>query len=229
MAGFRGWPGLLLLAGLAGCAGAASPGADVSARLRVAAVAEASGQSEIAVSVLSSLAASAPDNTEVQARFARSLIQAGNLAEAEAVLMRTLRARPGDARALRELGRMRLLEGRAAEALDAFRTVLAAAPRDVPSLVGSGVALDLLGREEAKASYAAALALEPGNLAAANNLALSLLLADRPAEAVALLGPLARRHDAPERVRNNLAVAEAATAGASGVALRGSSGSTSLR
>jgi Flp pilus assembly protein TadD len=70
----------------------------------------------------------------------------------------------------------------------------------------------MLGRHaEAQASYRAALAQAPTGFAAANNLGLSLLLDGRPAEARAVLEPLARRPGAPPRVRVNLAVARAAT------------------
>jgi Flp pilus assembly protein TadD len=74
------------------------------------------------------------------------------------------------------------------------------------------VALDLLGhQEEAEQSYRAALTLAPDNLPAANNLAMSLLLAGHAPEAVAILEPLARRAGAPPRVVANLAIARAAT------------------
>jgi Flp pilus assembly protein TadD len=203
--------GLLLLVGLAGCAGGGARDADVAARLRVAAVAEASGQPEVAVSVLAALSAAAPENIEVQTRYVRALTRAGNLVEAEAAATQALRRRPGDPGLLSELGRLRLLEGRAAPALEAFQAVLRANPRDVAAATGRGVALDLLGEhDQAQAGYRAALLIDPQNLAALNNLALSLVLADRPREAITVLSGLARRSDAPERVRNNLAVAEAA-------------------
>jgi Flp pilus assembly protein TadD len=203
--------GLVLLAGLAGCAERGTREADLAARLRVASVAEASGQPEIAVSVLAALSAAAPENIEVQTSYARALIRVGNLVEAEAAAMQALRRRPGDPALLGELGRIRLLEGKPTEALEAFQAVLRANPRNVAAGTGRGIALDLLGEhDQAQASYRAALLVDPQNLAALNNLALSMVLADRPREAIAVLAGLARRSDAPERVRNNLAVAEAA-------------------
>src|SRR3954469_9068258 len=124
-------PLLLLLLGLAGCAGGGPAGPDVGSRLRVAAVAEASGQPEIALSVLSSLALAAPDNAEVQARYARSLALAGKIPDSDAVVTRALRRNAGNPRLLQELGRVKLLDGKPGEALNAFRQILERQPADV--------------------------------------------------------------------------------------------------
>ena len=202
----------LLLAPVVGCSGGGQQrSADLASRLRIASVAEASGQTEVAMSVLSSLASTAPDNVEVQARYARALARNGSVNEADAALSQALRRKPGDAVLLVELGRVRLLEGKAGEAADAFGAVLAARPREVAAMVGRGVAQDLLGNHaEAQASYRTALAADPQNLAALNNMALSMVLAGDPGGALAVLRPLAARGDAPARVRNNLVVAQAA-------------------
>ncbi len=81
------------------------------------------------------------------------------------------------------------------------------------------MALDLLGRHaEAQQSYRAALAVAPGSITAANNLAMSLLLAGRPAEARELLQALALRPAAPPRVAVNLAIARAAAGERDGTA-----------
>jgi Flp pilus assembly protein TadD len=204
--------GALLIGSVAACSGGGGQrGADVAARLRIASVAEASGQPEVAMSVLNSLATSAPDNVDVQARYARALARAGRVSEAEGAAAQALRRKPGDPVLLVELGRIRLLEGKAAEAAEAFQAVLAARPRELGAMVGRGVAQDLLGQHaEAQASYRAALAADPQNLPALNNLALSMVLAGDPGGALAVLRPLAARGDAPARVRNNLAVAQAA-------------------
>lgn len=201
----------LLLGSAAGCGGGTQRGSDVASRLRIASVAEASGQPEVAMSVLNSLANSAPDNVEVQARYARALARTGRVSEAEAAASQALRRKPGDPVLLVELGRIRLLEGKAAEAADTFRAVLAARPREVGAMVGHGISQDLLGQHaEAQASYRTALAADPQNLPALNNLALSMVLAGDPGGALAVLRPLAARGDAPARVRNNLVVAQAA-------------------
>lgn len=209
----------LLLGPVAGCGGGAGAarGSDVASRLRIASVAEASGQSEVAMSVLRSLASTAPDNVDVQARYARALARAGNVQEADAAASQALRRKPGDPVLLLELGRIRLLEGRAAEAAEAFASVAAAKPRELGAMLGRGIAQDLLGQHpEAQASYRAVLAVDPQNLPAQNNLALSMVLAGDPGGAVPLLQRLAARSDAPPRVRNNLTVAQSAVQERSG-------------
>jgi Flp pilus assembly protein TadD len=201
----------LLLASAAGCAGGGQRGSDVASRLRIASVAEASGQTEVAMSVLSSLASTAPDNIDVQARHARALARSGRVPEADVAVSQALRRKPGDPVLLTELGRIRLLEGRAAEAAESFQAVLAARPRELGAVLGRGIAQDLLGQHsDAQASYRAVLAADPQNMPALNNLALSMVLAGDPGGAVPVLQRLAARGDAPPRVLNNLSVAQAA-------------------
>ena len=203
--------GALLFASAAGCAGGGGQrGADVASRLRIASVAEASGQTEVAMSVLSSLASTAPDNIDVQARHARALARSGRVPEADVAVSQALRRKPGDPVLLTELGRIRLLEGRAVEAAESFGAVLSARPRELGAVLGRGIAQDLLGQHaEAQASYRAVLAADPQNIPALNNLALSMVLAGDPGGAVPVLQRLAARGDAPPRVMNNLSVAQA--------------------
>ena len=209
---------VLLLASAAGCAGGGQRNADVALRLRIASVAEASGQTEVAMSVLNSLASTAPDNVDVQARYARALARSNRVPEADAAISQALRRKPGDPVLLTELGRIRLLEGRAAEAAEAFGAVLAARPRELGAVLGRGIAQDLLGQHaEAQASYRAVLAAAPQNMPALNNLGLSMVLAGDPGGAVPVLQRLASRGDAPARVRNNLSVAQAAANEQSGL------------
>jgi Tfp pilus assembly protein PilF len=148
---------------------------------------------------------------EAQARYAAALSRFGQPAQAEEVLTRALQRRPDDPALLLQLGRLRLRTGAAQEAVGLFDRVLARRANHVEALTGSGVALDLLGRPaEAQQSYRAALAAAPDNIAAANNLAMSLMMEGRAQEAVAILAPLTRRAGAPPRVLNNLGIAQAA-------------------
>lgn len=217
---------------LAACAGPQSAGTrdyDAASRLRVAAAAEASGQTDVALSMYAPAAAAEPGRAEVQARFAAALARSGNLAQAEQVLTRAIERRPDDPALLTQLGRLRLRSGATAQALEVFGRLLAAAPRNAEALDGHGVALDLLGRHaEAERNHRAALALAPDSLGTANNLAMSLLLAGRPGEAVAILEPLARMPAAPPRVVANLAIARAASGDREGartlLSARGSEG-----
>ena len=213
--GARTWlfaPGLALL--LLGCGtGNELRSPDGESRLRIAAAAEANGQLDIALSMYAAAAQAEPANAEVQARYARALLRAGNRPQAEQVLARAVERRPGDPALLMELGRQRLIAGQAEAALANFDRVLSVSSRDVDALDLRGVALDMLGRHrDAQDSYRRALAIAPTSLRAANNLGLSLLLDGRPDEARAVLEPLTRRADATERVQANYAAALGASA-----------------
>lgn len=81
------------------------------------------------------------------------------------------------------------------------------APSDPRVLVDRGVVLDSLGRHvEAEQSYRAALEAAPRRISARNNLALSLALTGRFAEAIALIAPLGQSSNATPQLRENMAV-----------------------
>jgi Flp pilus assembly protein TadD len=207
--------GLLFSALLAGC-GITSGEAvrrepDAAARLRIAAVAEASGQPEVALSMYSAAAAGAPRRGDLQALYSAALARNGDLPAAEEVVDRALALQPEDSALLGQSARNRLAIGDTGSALQLFDRVLAKTPRDARALSGKGVALDLAGRAaEARESHLAAHALAPEDVVVTNNLAMSLLLGGKPGEAIVLLEPLAQSRSAPQRVRNNLALARAA-------------------
>jgi Flp pilus assembly protein TadD len=227
LAGIGAALGVSLLAACAGTPPVGTRDQDNASRFRVAAAAEASGQADIALSMYAAAAAAEPNRAEVQARFASALSRNGNVAQAEQVLSRAIVRQRDDPVLLAQLGRLRLQSGAAAEALEVFGRLLNATPRNIDALDGRGVALDLLGRHaEAEQSYRAALALAPDSLRTANNLAMSLLLAGRGAEAAAILERLARFPAAPPRVLANLAVARATMGDRDGAEslLRGSGG-----
>ena len=89
------------------------------------------------------------------------------------------------------LGRLRLAtDPKQAEAL--FLAALAQNPRNAVALNDLGIAQDLDGRHsEAQTSYAAATGADPDMRAAKVNLALSMALQGRTADAARLLGPVA--------------------------------------
>jgi Flp pilus assembly protein TadD len=88
-----------------------------------------------------------------------------------------------------------------------YDRALASNPRDARALVGRGVAYDRSGlHEQAQASYAEALAIEPENVSAQNNLALSYAFAGQFAKAVEILHPMATAPGATPQVRQNLAL-----------------------
>lgn len=208
-------PALALLA-LAACSGSAQRASgsatrmpDAASRLHVAGVAEAAGQMDVAMAMYSATAQAEPDNAQAQATYADANMRAGNLAGAHAILAAALARHADDIALLRTAGRLSLVEGRASEALSIFRRRSVAKPNDSQALDGQGLAQDMLGaHQEAQRAYSLALAADPDNVAASNNLAMSLLLSGHAAEAAARLDELRRRPDAPQRVQINFALAE---------------------
>jgi Flp pilus assembly protein TadD len=184
---------LVALLSVAGCAmPAPSPsegaGGDAARQLRVAAAAERSGQYDVAASLYAAAAAANPGDPEIAARHAVVLMQTGNPQGALQALGEARRRFPDNVPAMQAEGRALLELGRAAEALALFDRHLRAAPADAISLNGRGVALDLLGRHaDARAAYRAARAADPNHPLVAGNLALSLILAGCPDQALALL------------------------------------------
>jgi Flp pilus assembly protein TadD len=180
---------------------------DNAARLRTATAAEASGQTNVALSMLASAAAAAPSDAALQSRHAAALLRAGDVARAEEVLTQALRRNPDAAPLLGELGRLRLRAGAAQEAITLFDRVLVQEPRLASALSGRAIGFDLLGQHAgALAGHQAAFAGSPEDMGITNNLAVSLMLAGRFEEAEALLPPLSRRSGAPLQVTLNLAM-----------------------
>uniref|UniRef100_UPI0022EB5332 tetratricopeptide repeat protein n=1 Tax=Falsiroseomonas oryzae TaxID=2766473 RepID=UPI0022EB5332 len=175
---------------LSGCATQqqATTSPDAARHLRVAAAAERSGQPEMALNMYAAAFEAHPADPEVVSRFTAALVQNGQPQRARDVLAEARRRNPGNAALTQAEARTLLELGEAERALQLFDAHLRLAPRDVRSLNGRGIALDLLGRHaEARMAYRAARAADPDNAAAAGNLALSLVLSGCADAAVAVL------------------------------------------
>lgn len=197
---------------LVGCASlglsSEEPDRETAARLRVAEVAERSGQSDMALSLYGAAVAANPGAIEPIRRQSAALARTGRLAEAERTLNGAMARQPNSPVLLGEMARLRLRAGRSQEALALLDRALAAAPRDARLVGARAVALDLLGRpDEARAQHDLAASLAPLDAAIANNRAVSLLLAGQVRPAVEILSPFAGRDDLPERVQANLSIA----------------------
>jgi predicted O-linked N-acetylglucosamine transferase (SPINDLY family) len=111
--------------------------------------------------------------------------QLGQLAQAEALYLEALRARPDLFEARHLLGVLRGQQGRYEEALALVGAALKARPDSVGALANYGLILHRMRRHaEALASFEAALALKPDNPEALNNRGNALSALDRPAEAL---------------------------------------------
>lgn len=121
-------------------------------------------------------AARIPDDVVAASlREAHEHLRAGRLAQALACCERAVGRDPASAPACHVMGVTLTRLGRAAEAVECLRRSILSAPGHGPSHVALGNALRKLGRpQEAGAAFAQALALDPGDTAAAFNLALVL-------------------------------------------------------
>ena len=188
------------------------PELSTDARLQVAAAADASGNSELALSMYMAAAASAPNNTDLQLRCADALARRGKIDEARQMLAEQLRARPGQPDLARALALIDLVAGRPTQAIAGLDRVLSANPEDVRALVDKGVALDLLGQHAAAQTiYQQALATSPNDAAARNDLALSLMLEGKTRQALDTLAPMQNAAGSSQRLRTNLGILYAAS------------------
>jgi Flp pilus assembly protein TadD len=195
---------------LAACGAPANPQTaqlTPQSREHIAAAAEASGNTGLAMSMYAEAAAEAPGNSNISLRYAGILMQNGKIDQAREILTRNLAkaSDPEDVR--RGLGMIDVLSGLHGQAIAELDKVLATHPKDVPALVDKGVALDLAGNHAAAQSiYRAALELTPNDPAIANNLALSLALQGRASEAKAVLLPFRNDTAVPERMKGTMKV-----------------------
>jgi Flp pilus assembly protein TadD len=200
---------------LAGCAGAGHQAARAPSaheRLRLAAAAEANNNLEVALSIYRNAAEAEPDNAEVQARYARALVDRGAHAEAVLVLEQALARRPRHRPLLLALARTQLRGNDLRAAGQTFQRVLEQAPGDPDALNGLGVIADISGEHElAQERYREGLRRAPTHTGLRNNLALSLALTGAASEAKEMLQHLRREGNTDVRVRHNLALVSAMT------------------
>jgi len=206
---------LVPLLGLGGCGMLSSdrtPEVSHATRLNVAMAAEASGDNQMALQIYATAVAKNPSDTKAVVLYARALVNARRISLARELLTRQLQAQPGQAELSRELATIDVLQGQPAAALPRFDVALAKDPNDVRAMVNKGIALDMLGNHtEAQALYRRADALSPDDATIRSNMAMSLMLAGRSADAAQALQNIAEGPVALPRVRNNMAVVAAST------------------
>lgn len=144
---------------------------------------------------------------DAKLRGALDLHQSGRLAEAEALYLEVLQDDPGHAEARHFLGLLMHQSGKAQRAVQLIGEALAAAPT-AQMHCNLGVVLQAGGRlDEAQASYASALALEPDFADAHLNLGLLLNRRNRFAEALRHLRRLIEMRPANAEAHAHLAAA----------------------
>ena len=206
---FLGASALVCVLALAACSSADSPPA-VSAHARQA-LTEAVERPEGDPTVLDALreaARQAPDDAVAQERYGLAAEQARRYPEALAALNRALAVGGAVPARLIARGRVAIEMGDIPAAALAYRQALERDPANIQALSGLGVTEDQENHHaDAQAHYREALRLAPGDWGVRSNLALSLLMSDRPSDASAALAGAADDPVAPRRARQNLALA----------------------
>lgn len=202
-------------AGLTACASIEAqrqPTLTTEARLQVAEAADASGDSELAISKYIEAAASEPGNIALQLRCADALARHGKIAQARQILTERLRTSHGQPDLIRALALIDLVAGQPEQAIAGLDQVLAANPGDVRALVDKAVALDLQGHHgTAQAIYRQVLATSPNDAITRNDLAVSLMLEGRTRQALEMLAPMQDADGSSPRLKVNLGILYAAT------------------
>lgn len=183
-----------------------------SARLmRIARSTEEAGDLVSAASMYQRAAALAPKSPEPLLALADAYRELGLPENAEVTYRSVLALDDKNFDARRGLGASLIALGRPEEARLIYDALIMEEPLDPRAYNGKGTALALQQRHgEAQETFRTGLRLSPDNVQLNNNLALSLTMSGRPSEAVPIFKRLAALPDAPNRVRENLILAERA-------------------
>jgi len=166
----------------------------------------ARGDREAALQAWIGLRTLYPSEPRVAVGLGEAYLAMNQARDAAAQFEAVLAVDPGHGAALSGMGRAMVKAERATEALPVLDRAIVQAPWDVKAWNARGVALDMQNRHpEAQSSYRAGLGIEPDNAVLLNNLGLSLALAGRVDEAIALLEPAAATGNDP-RTRQTLSL-----------------------
>ncbi len=179
--------------------------------LRLARASRANGDFASAINLYRSVCALPPADPALLVELGDTLVDAESMDDAIGVYQKAQQSTGAPLavrlEALLGLQQAYLTLGEPDQALHYADQAAALAPTDHRVMVGRGVALDLLGRHaEAQRAYRAVLATAPRDIAARNDLALSLALTLHYDEAVEIMTSMAHSSNATARIRQNLAL-----------------------
>ncbi|MBV8889190.1 MAG: tetratricopeptide repeat protein [Alphaproteobacteria bacterium] len=178
-----------------------------AALMRIGAVAHANGDLSNAVSVYRRAAEIEPEEPAPFVALGNTLLEMGSINEAIRAFNSALARDKRDPEALRGLTRAYLKTGRPELADHPLSIAYQDAPNDPKLLLLIGVANDYTGHHDAaQAQYRRGLELAPSDPALTTDLALSLALDEKYAEAVTVLRPLATAPSGTPGERQTLAL-----------------------
>lgn len=167
-----------------------------------------SGNLAGAARIYQELAAREDGETTAHIALANIYRKTGNVEGAVAVMREAEKRKPADENVLAGLGYALIAAKDYKEAVDIFDRLTAINHESAIGYNGKAVAFDHAGNHiAAQEIYQKALSLEPGSITIQNNLALSLILDNKPGTAISILEPLAGQSNATPTIRHNLALA----------------------
>jgi len=132
----------------------------------------------------------------------------GRAGDAVPLLREALVRKPGDTKAMSQLGYALVASNKPQEAVNVFDELAAIEPNNAMHYNGKAVAFDNAGNHvAAQEIYQKALSLSPDSASIQNNYAMSLILDKKYDQAIALLEPLAKKENSNPTIRQNLALA----------------------
>jgi len=181
--------------------------ADNDVALKLARAAGEAGDMASAVNLYKSVIATRPGDDAVLVELGEAQLGTGAVDDAIETFGKVRAKSPAQLGAMLGLERAHLMLREPDKALTYADGAITLAPNDKRAQIGRGVALDMLARHgEAQACYRKAIAIDPHDIAARSDLALSLALTGQFDEAVRIMTPIARDPAATPRLRQNLAL-----------------------
>lgn len=175
--------------------------------LKLARAARDAGDMTSAVNLYTSAIEHKPDDMGIMVELGEAQLGAGTIDGAIETFNKVNKKSSARLGALLGLERAYLMLREPTKALTFADAAVARAPKDKRAQIGQGVAMDMLGRHaEAQLRYRKAIAIDPYDVAARSDLALSLALTGQYDEAIKIMTPIARAPDATPRLRQNLAL-----------------------
>lgn len=175
--------------------------------LRLARASRSSGDFTSAINLYRGITADETADPAVVVEMGDTMLDAGAIDDAIGVYNQIPDTSPVKANALLGLERAYFTLNDANKAMAYADKAAALAPADEKVLIGRGIALDIMNRhDEAQTSYRTVLTKKPHNLAARNDLALSLALSGQYKEACDIMMSIAKSTTSTPRTRQNLAL-----------------------
>ncbi len=193
---------MLIILLLAGCSGPQPSSGLTSQTLNVADAALSSGNPELALQISHSVLERSPKNTDAKLHEADALYALGRNNAAQAIYQQVYNIGSTEAAAA-GLAKC-LLRENPQYAISLLKGAIQKSPDDTSLLTNLGVAEDLAGdHHAAKLTYQHVLDLDPTQVAAQADLALSLALSGNPNQASEILKPLATAPNSTARLRQD--------------------------